>query len=82
MLFVMHTKQNISEQLRKAIIESGISMAELWRQSGVSEAVISRYMHGVRTITLDTAAKLAAVLGLELRPVKTDKGTVKHGKSD
>jgi plasmid maintenance system antidote protein VapI len=80
----MDAERNISDQLRKAIIESGISPASLWRQSGVAEAVISRFINGVRTITLDTAAKLAAVLGLELRPVKkrSAKGTVKHGKSD
>jgi len=45
-----------------------MSRYALWKLSGVTEAVLSRFVNRSRTIRLDTAAKLAEVLGLELTP--------------
>ncbi len=56
----------ISQVLREAITGSGESLADLERATGVSNAVLSRFVRGERTLTLPTADKLARHLGLEL----------------
>ncbi len=56
----------ISQALRKAIAKSGESLADLNRATGISTAVLSRFVRGERTLTLPTADKLARHLGLEL----------------
>ena len=66
-------KPNIEEQLRQAIIGARISRYAQAKLSGVSEGVISNFINRHRTVTMETAAKLTAVLGLELRPVKRAK---------
>lgn len=70
----MATKPNIEEQLRQAILNTGITRYRLSKLSGVSEATLSLFVNNKRrSITTDTAAKLAAVLGLELTPTKQTK---------
>ena len=66
----MKPPQDIQEQLREAIIQSTMSRYRLSMLSGVSQTILSFFVNQKRTITMDTAAKLAAVLKLELRPVK------------
>ncbi|MCE3019059.1 MAG: helix-turn-helix domain-containing protein [Pirellula sp.] len=56
----------IDVTLREAIQAYGTAYA-LSKESGVSEPVISRFVRGERTITLDTAAKLCKALGLSLK---------------
>ncbi len=50
-----------------------MSRYEISQESEVSEAVLSRFVNGERGITLETAAKVATVLGLSL----ADAGTAK-----
>jgi transcriptional regulator with XRE-family HTH domain len=52
--------------IREAIRASGLTISELARRSGVSHPQISRFVHGERTLTLPAAARVCAVLGLEL----------------
>ena len=61
--------------LKKAISESGLSLREIARRSGVDIGVISRFMSGSRTPTLDTADRIIEAMGLdvELRPRKTQQ---------
>ena len=66
----MNQKHNIEEQMRQAILNAPISRYRLAKLSGVSEGVISHFMNRNRDLMLTTAAKFAAVLGLELRPAK------------
>ena len=66
---------DLPRQLREAFAESGISRFELARRAGISYAIIHRFIGGDRGITLETASKLADVLGLELRPKR-------HGRKD
>lgn len=69
---------DIEEQLRRAILTSGISRYRLSQLTGVANAVLSNFVNGHRSLTLTTAAKLAKALGLSLKPDKK-KGKVKHG---
>ena len=59
-------KSSISESLRDAIRNCGLSGRELARQSGISHPMISRYLRGERSITLRVAEALSATLGLDM----------------
>ena len=61
---------DIEEQFRQAVLNSGMSRYRLSKMTGVAEAVLSNFVNGHRSLTLTTAAKLAKVLDLELRPRK------------
>src|ERR1700683_3696504 len=66
------TDERIAEPLRRAIAKSSVSRAEIARKSGVAESVLSRFLAGKQGITLETAGRLAEVLGLRL----TGRGVV------
>jgi transcriptional regulator with XRE-family HTH domain len=57
---------DLVDQLRQAIIDSGLSQGEMARRSGVDQGQLSRFLRGERTMTLPAAAKLCSILGLEL----------------
>lgn len=56
----------LTDELKRAIEASGFSRYEISKATGVSQAALSRFVHGERTITLETADRLAAFLGLHL----------------
>ena len=56
----------LEKQIRAAFKESGMTIYRLAKDSHVSQPVVSRFISGKRGITLATASKLVAVLGLEL----------------
>ncbi len=59
---------DLGEQLRGAFVESGLSRFAWAKKAGVSYAMVFHFVAGDRTVTLDSASKLAEVLELELRP--------------
>src|SRR5262245_11256657 len=61
-----HRAPDLIEQLRGAVAGCGISMNRLGKEAGVNQAQLSRFIRGERTLTLPTAAKLCAYLGLRL----------------
>jgi len=67
-----HLMGSIVEQLRRAISRqcpmsgTGESYYSLAQRSGVSGEQISRFMAGERDLRLESAAKLAEALGLDL----------------
>ena len=66
---------NIADQLKRAILASGMSRYRISKLSGVSEGQLSRFVMAKndprhRTLTLESAARVAAVLGLQLSPKK------------
>ena len=58
--------RKISGQLRYIIQGSGLSLTELARRTGVDSGILSRFMRGKRTITLETVDRLSQELGLLL----------------
>lgn len=62
--------KDIEQQLKQALIESTMRNSEIAKLSGVSEAQLSYFVNDKRSLTLLAAAKLAKVLGLELRSTK------------
>ena len=59
--------QTIVDQLRKAITNSKETEYAISKGSGVSQSVVNRFVHGERSINLETAAKLCAYLKLDLK---------------
>ncbi|MCI0360408.1 MAG: helix-turn-helix domain-containing protein [Planctomycetaceae bacterium] len=58
----------LTQQLKAAIEATGDSLYSIAQGSGVAAPVLQRFVNGERGITLDTAGKLAAYLGLSLLP--------------
>ena len=64
------TFKDIEMQLREAIRSSGMTCYEIAKRAGVTNSQLSLFLSGQRSLTLTSAAKIARVLGLELRRVK------------
>lgn len=64
----MPTKQPISETLRRAINESGMSFLALEKATGVIRQSLMPFARGEAGINSDSADKLAVYFGLELKP--------------
>lgn len=62
----MAKKPNIVDALRKAIRESGLTHYRIAKDAGISPDQLDRFIRRERSLTIDTAAKVADVLGLEL----------------
>ncbi len=58
----------LTKQLQAAIASTEQSLYSIAQGSGIAAPVLQRFVNGERGITLDTAGKLAAYLGLSLLP--------------
>ena len=77
---IKHTAgMTLSDQVRKAIRQSGLSRYRLALESGVDEASLSRFMagSGITTTTLDAIAK---VLRLEVTMKGPTKAVMNRAK--
>jgi len=70
---MVRKRADIEEQLRRAVEESDMSLVQLAERSGVNKGILSRFLRRERSMTLGTAARLAEVLGLELRRTRSRK---------
>jgi plasmid maintenance system antidote protein VapI len=61
-------RPTIAETLRKAIADSGETVAAVSRGAGIAQPVLHRFIHGERDLTLRTADRLMEYFGLEIRP--------------
>ena len=59
--------------IRDAIRKYGRSLYQLWKDTGIAQAVLGRFMRGERDMNLRTADRVCRALGLELRPVRKPK---------
>lgn len=58
----------VSEQLRQAITESGLSIYAISKGSGVTQPVVARFTSGERDIRMATADKLFKFFGMVATP--------------
>ena len=65
-------KRTVSEQMRKAIEQSGMSRYAICKVTGIDKATLSRFMAG-RGLSMEALDRLCRFLGLELKP-KGKKG--------
>jgi transcriptional regulator with XRE-family HTH domain len=66
-------KRTLGDQVRKAIEDSGYSRYRIAQETGISQAVLSRFVNGKASLTLDTTEKLSKLIKLEIRVVKGNK---------
>jgi transcriptional regulator with XRE-family HTH domain len=57
---------SIANELRRAIKRSGMTRYRVAQLSGISEAVLSRFVNGQTDLTMENADKLCAALGLRV----------------
>ena len=72
----MATKRiKLSDQLRRAIETAGRTRYKLAQETGIDQAVLSRFMHRKGGMLIDAIDRLAEALDLELVPrQKAKKG--------
>jgi transcriptional regulator with XRE-family HTH domain len=56
-----------SDQLRQAVLDSGMSRYHISAKTGIAESTLSKFVHGTRGISLDSIDKLVDVLKLQIR---------------
>lgn len=66
-------RKSFSEQVRSAILDSGLTRYEIAKLSGVSQSALSRFIVDGRTMKLDTMDVLAETLGWSLNVTKQPK---------
>ncbi len=65
-------KQSDWEELfRDAIRDADCPLMEITRQTGIDHSQLSRFMRGERGLSITTAERVAAVVGLELKRFKS-----------
>jgi len=69
----MSNHETIEERLKRALSESKLTRYQIAKISGLSQAQLSYFINGKRTLTLPAAAQLAEALNLELKPMKRKK---------
>lgn len=60
--------RTISETIRETIRARGLTAYAVAKSAAVSVDAVQRFLNGERGLSLATADKVAAALGLELRP--------------
>src|SRR5438270_13874228 len=60
------SRRSISDQLRGAILDRGLTAYRLGRETGIDPGLIQRFINGERDIRMKTADALAEALGLRL----------------
>ena len=63
----------MTKALQQAIRDSDLSQSEIARRAGIDIGQVSRFLRGERGLTVATAAKIADVLGLELKLTRKRK---------
>jgi transcriptional regulator with XRE-family HTH domain len=68
--------EQILSQIRRAIEASAKSRYRIWKETGITQAQLSRLMHGKQGISIEALERLADCLGLEviIRPKRKRKG--------
>lgn len=66
--------------MRRAIRESGLSLHQLDRDTGVHNGRLSRFVRGERDLTLTAAGKVCRALGLVLSKLEAKPAQGEQGK--
>ena len=71
----------ITDQLRKAIAETGQTHYRIGKEANIAPHMLDRFISGERPhLRTDTVNRLCEHLGLELRPIKRPSTTKKPAK--
>ncbi len=72
-LAFMTSTKSLSQQWREAIIVSGISRYEISKQTGVSQAALSRFVLGKRGLSVKAMDAIGLFLGLSITKRRRSK---------
>jgi transcriptional regulator with XRE-family HTH domain len=61
-----HAAMTVSESLRSAMADCGMTRYQLSKQTGINQSALGRFFKRERDLQLETVDVLAEVLGLEL----------------
>ncbi len=64
----------LSDQLRDAVNDSGMSRYAICKAIGMNQGAMSRFMSGRSGLSLETIDKLAELLGLEIASPNAKRG--------
>ena len=64
------SENELLRALVKAVLESGMTQAEICRRSGIHDHTLSLWMHGERSPRLDIFMAVLDVIGYDLQLVK------------
>ena len=59
-------KLTLSEALKKAILDSEMKPVQIAREAGIDQGMITRFVNDERDLRLETASKIAEVVGARL----------------
>ena len=59
-------RAKLSDKLREAIQASALSRYRLWKETGIAEAVLSKFVNRKGGLSMEGIDKLAEALGLDL----------------
>ena len=64
----MSTKRQLqfSDQLRRAVNQSGLSRYEICKRAGLDQSVMHRFVHGQSGLSMTTIDAICEILGLRL----------------
>lgn len=75
-------KVDFESQLKQALLKSEMSRYKISQLTGLSNAQLSYFVNGKRSLSLSAASKLAETLGFELVQKKKKAPTSKRKRSD
>lgn len=67
----------LSDQVREAIRTCGVSRYRIWKETGVAQETLSRFMTGKGGLSIEALDKVAAFVGLQVvreKPNRPYKG--------
>jgi transcriptional regulator with XRE-family HTH domain len=56
----------LSEQLRQAMVESGVTRYRISKVTGIDQAALSRFAHGERGLSMEAMDAIGEYLGLRI----------------
>lgn len=62
----MSEEPKLVTALRAAIVDSGLSHYRIAKDAGITADIVSRFVTGERQLKIESAGRIAEVLGLEL----------------
>jgi transcriptional regulator with XRE-family HTH domain len=73
----MAIRKPLSEQLKDAILNADVSRYRIAKETGLTEAALSRFVNGVAGLSLESIDKIGEYLGLEITTRKQQPRTRK-----
>lgn len=72
----------ITEQVRRAILASGKTRYQIFKETGITQPILSRFIHGERGLSMESLDAIGQCLGLTVQTVRKPKGKgrIKKGR--